>query len=65
MYWVNNIKAAMFIEQNNLVRDCRRRVIQPRRLTLEYVRDLIGDGVPAVSDSETGSISDTESVDRD
>ena len=52
MYWRNNIGAAMIIERNNLVRACRRRVVQPRTLTLAYVRDLIGDGVPAVSDSD-------------
>ena len=63
--WVNSVKAAMFIEQNNLIRGCRRRELQPQKMTFQYLRNLIANGVPAESESEEGTVSDTESFHRD
>ena len=64
-FWCNNIRAAMAIESNNLVRMAKRRELAPRRMSMPYVREIIGDGIAAVSESDTASCSSTESVHRD
>ena len=64
-FWCNNIRAAMAIESNNLIRMARRRELAPRRMSMAYVREIIGDGIAAVSESDTASCSSTESVHRD